>query len=635
MKSTMLLMVLTVTIITGCSSDTTDPATTPGRITITNNPGHLDGRMDHMRENIALQTDGTLKDSPEELQHTFTLVGEIPPLTTPSGLEIRATFVGVIGDRAYVTYNREGEQFIGGVEVVDISNPAYPVVISQALFDDTDLVALAVDQSNSFIYLTGARNPDISQFDSPAILERMQLDAGLLTNITTCYDVQSWVTNGIALSNDWICLSSGNASGAGQEGGIGSVALSDSSLNVLSWDGFNNSQFVTSDDDRIVALQIGASSMLRVYDRYNTDLNMETSFPLPAIGPVDGKNNIALDGNLAWIAMGTEGVTCIRLVDGSPVNWIDAPDPGSANPDDYISNGVSVDDDYLYIANGGGGLYICPLSAESGELSVGGIWDFQSSANFVSVHQDMVFVASGAGGLKILTKTANANPLNLALDFPRNDDSVSMGTPEILMTSNQITLESWCYLREVYDGMGLISYMTDHEGAESGYGFRYSNNKLRFCLRTAGMTDNTFYPNPSTPVELDQWMHIAGTYDGQIAKIYLNGVLVSEQSAEGAMDWDPIPIRFKLGKFYDSNDSRYMNGLLDEVRVWDVARTQSEIQENMNHVLSGHEAGLVGYWNFDSGPGNNVPDLTDNGSNGRLYHIYPANWVESGAGLLP
>ena len=130
-------------------------------------------------------------------------------------------------------------------------------------------------------------------------------------------------------------------------------------------------------------------------------------------------------------------------------------------------------------------------------------------------------------------------------------------------------------------------------------------------------------------------MHVAGTYDGQTIKVYLNGTLVSEQTTTGTIDWDPRPIRFKVGKFYDSNDSSYMDGLVDEVRVWDVARSQDDIQANMNHVLSGHEAGLVGYWNFDNGPDETVPDLTGNGSDGRLHNIYPENWVESGAGLLP
>ncbi len=631
----MLLVACLLSIITGCSSDSSDPTTTTERIQVTNGAGVLGDRIEHMRDVVNLASVSGLKGGLGDLQHTFTLVGELSPMVTADGEEVRATYVEVMGNLAYVTYNKEGGIFAGGVEVVDISNPAYPVVISQAVFDDTDLAAMALDHNNSLIYLVGARNPDISNFESPAILERMVLDSGLLTDVTNCYDVPSWITNGIALGNDWICISAGNATGAGQEGGIGCVSLSGSDMTTLSWDGFNNSQFVDSDDDRIVALQIGSSSMLRVYDRFNTTLTLVASHPLTAIGPVDGKNTLDLAGDKAWIAMGIEGIASINLLDGSTSNWLEAPDPGSGLPSDYISNGVNADDDYLYIANGGGGLYICPLPTEDGQLTVGGTWDFNSSANFVTVTEDMVFVASGTGGLKILTKTADDNPLGLAMDFPNDDDSLSMGAPEVLMVANNLTLETWCYLRDVYDWMGMISFMTDHEGAESGYGFRYIDDQLRFCLKTDEMADDSFAQNPGTPVDLDQWMHIAGTFDGQTAKFYLNGVLVSEQSAAGAIDWDPAPIRFKLGKFYDSNDSRYMNGMLDEVRVWDVARSQSDIQANMNHVLSGHEDHLVGYWNFDEGPGENVPDLTGNGSDGRLHGIFPENWVESGAGLLP
>ena len=59
-------------------------------------------------------------------------------------------------------------------------------------------------------------------------------------------------------------------------------------------------------------------------------------------------------------------------------------------------------------------------------------------------------------------------------------------------------------------------------------------------------------------------------------------------------------------------------GFVDEVRIWNVARSQSEIRANKNISLLGNEAGLVGYWKFDEGAGQIVSDSTDNYNVGRL-----------------
>ena len=62
----------------------------------------------------------------------------------------------------------------------------------------------------------------------------------------------------------------------------------------------------------------------------------------------------------------------------------------------------------------------------------------------------------------------------------------------------------------------------------------------------------------------------------------------------------------------------YFNGLIDEVRIWNVARTQDEIQAAMSHHLEGTEEGLVGYWRMDEGSGQMLVDYSYNGNHGQL-----------------
>jgi hypothetical protein len=49
-----------------------------------------------------------------------------------------------------------------------------------------------------------------------------------------------------------------------------------------------------------------------------------------------------------------------------------------------------------------------------------------------------------------------------------------------------------------------------------------------------------------------------------------------------------------------------VNGLLAELRVWNVARTAAQLSASYNHGLMGNEAGLVGYWKLDDAPGSTM-----------------------------
>jgi len=62
------------------------------------------------------------------------------------------------------------------------------------------------------------------------------------------------------------------------------------------------------------------------------------------------------------------------------------------------------------------------------------------------------------------------------------------------------------------------------------------------------------------------------------------------------------------------------NGLVDDVRIWNVARTQAEIRVKMNRALTGSESGLAAYWPFDEGTGGTAHDQTANGNDGTLVN---------------
>ena len=123
----------------------------------------------------------------------------------------------------------------------------------------------------------------------------------------------------------------------------------------------------------------------------------------------------------------------------------------------------------------------------------------------------------------------------------------------------------------------------------------------------------------SNVISNDHWHHIAATYDENIGTIYIDGNVTSlsahangmgNQKADFGIGFGLYPTYGTAGFFAGSFD-----GVVDEVRVWNIARTEGEIQANMNSTLAGTEEGLVGYWNFDDGT---AKDLTTNGNDGEF-----------------
>ena len=99
---------------------------------------------------------------------------------------------------------------------------------------------------------------------------------------------------------------------------------------------------------------------------------------------------------------------------------------------------------------------------------------------------------------------------------------------------------------------------------------------------------------------LNQWIHLAGVFGPEGMKLYFNGTLVGENAYQGGFSLFSNTSPGALGR-PDHPDNAYFRGMIDEVRLWDHARDQSDIQRDLRRVLSGDEQGLIGYWNFDRG----------------------------------
>ena len=219
---------------------------------------------------------------------------------------------------------------------------------------------------------------------------------------------------------------------------------------------------------------------------------------------------------------------------------------------------------------------------------------------------------SAAVALLTLTIPTALRAVNYALNFDGNNDFVNLGQCEAVQAvqTSTITIECWVKTgvnqravmvtnRHVDDGCDFPTLMMENGRAEIVMDDRMV---IQRCTSNSSVNDN-------------EWHHIAGTKDGNHYEIYVDGEL------DGQMDYDydmsGSEYDLHLGHHGAWNDYHY-SGLIDEVRIWDFARSGDEIAQTMNVTLGGNEEGLIGYWRLDEGEGQTTQDSGPNGYDGIL-----------------
>jgi hypothetical protein len=118
----------------------------------------------------------------------------------------------------------------------------------------------------------------------------------------------------------------------------------------------------------------------------------------------------------------------------------------------------------------------------------------------------------------------------------------------------------------------------------------------------------------SEPLSPGVWHHIAAVYDGVYKYIYVNGALAAAEAVTGFLAVNDQPVRLGANS---ERPNRQFDGLLDEVRIWNTARSAAEIYDAMYRRLTGDEPGLVTYFNFDARHGGTELNLA---ASGRMKH---------------
>lgn len=219
-----------------------------------------------------------------------------------------------------------------------------------------------------------------------------------------------------------------------------------------------------------------------------------------------------------------------------------------------------------------------------------------------------------------ITVVAYVDPCN-AIKFDGTDDYVDFGNRSVLRFQSGFTVEAW--INPTEERGYPLSFMNLTETVKNGYGFGYENGKLRFLIQPLSMPVEEWSELPGAILPLNEWSHVAATYDGKIIKFYLNGVLTDSKTTSTnvqSITWSALPTGLYAGRYMATTPSEasYFKGIIDDIRLWRTVRTPNEIANNYLTKLVGSESNLAAYWNFNEGEGIIAQDLGSNSYNGNL-----------------
>jgi sugar lactone lactonase YvrE len=220
-----------------------------------------------------------------------------------------------------------------------------------------------------------------------------------------------------------------------------------------------------------------------------------------------------------------------------------------------------------------------------------------------------------------------------------------------LATATALTFEAWVkwsgggVWQRIFDfGSGTNNYIVLSPQAHANAG-----GKMRFIMKTSSGSEQVL--DAQTALPTGSWQHVAVTTTAAgVWTIYVNGVQVGQATGRTST---PAAVaaagNIYLGKSQFADP--YFSGALDEVRFWNRALCQAEIQANMNKELAPGQMGLVAYYKMNQGiaggANSGVTALTDAsgaGNNGTLNSFAltsgntTSNWVTGtvgGTALLP
>jgi len=208
-----------------------------------------------------------------------------------------------------------------------------------------------------------------------------------------------------------------------------------------------------------------------------------------------------------------------------------------------------------------------------------------------------------------------------ALSFDGIDDVVEVPGEAALDLTRNFTLEAWVKLPPTQDTFSatsvIVAKTTDELDWNGNYWLNIDNGSNVAIVGIGDQVAGSQFLYGTTNLGTSEWMHVAGVRSHTALKIYVNGILEASTRRSVYQQANDAPVRIG-GTPTRYGSILYLGGVVDEVRIWNIARSAKDIRRTMHRSLEGTEEGLVGYWRMDKGRGQDVRDSSPTHANGTL-----------------
>lgn len=337
----------------------------------------------------------------------LTLVGEIDPPTV-DGFVVQANDIDILGDRAVVAYNFAGDVFKGAVQLIDFSHPDRPQMLSEVLYSDADVNAVALEGTHLYVGLASG-DPTLA---TPALVTELSL-AGLgLERSTLWTSLPSWAVTDLAVQGNQLVASVG--------ADLGGVALLERNLlRMTRFAELPDARGVTVDAGQTVLAVSGTDAYVCTY--LTPGLDLQSRVEVTGYRTAYAKGTIEMTGRYCFLGAG-EGGFQVRDTAGALLAALNGGDFSAERADLVVANAATAANRLGFVAAGALGVQVVSLgrysevdettagAGDGGDLWVLGELDFEASvsSNMVKAKNDLLVVAAGLGGVK-LVKMQGAN----------------------------------------------------------------------------------------------------------------------------------------------------------------------------------------------------------------------------------
>jgi hypothetical protein len=230
-----------------------------------------------------------------------------------------------------------------------------------------------------------------------------------------------------------------------------------------------------------------------------------------------------------------------------------------------------------------------------------------------------------AAALALLLLAPSLRAADGALEFnPASQQRVEVPNFAGLGISTEVTVEFWVLSTSNSIAQSVSMLNPDVPTNRFSAHVNYFNGNTYWDFGDIGGGGRVDLPN--MPAWLGNWTHFALTAkSGSGMKIYANGVEVATSTSFNALESVGSAI-LSIGGI----SNFYFQGKIDDFRIWDIARTQADIQRDLGGPLTGSEPGLRLYFKFDEGTDTtavNSATATSAAFNGALMGTTPPTWT--------